>query len=57
MDLQNNGGIDSIYDEDTGTYVISSNKEIDIRLQVGHTYTFRVNKGNVNPITVEARTR
>ena len=57
MDLQNNGGIDSIYDETTKTYVISSNKEVDIQLIVGHTYTFNVNKGDVSPITVEARTR
>ena len=57
MDLQNNGGIDSIYDETTKTYVISSKKEVDIQLIVGHTYTFNVNKGDVSPITVEARTR
>lgn len=57
MDLQNNGGIDSIYDETDKTYVISNRSEVYIHLIVGHTYTFNVNKGDVSPITVEARTR
>ena len=57
MDLQNNGGIDSIYDETDKTYVISNRSEVDIHLIVGHTYTFKVNKGNVETITVEARKR